>query len=218
MPQNTQLALAYDIILLLVSVSAISGYFLISKVTKLSAEQRLLDHIIWVRSHNLYSYILDFQRELSIPQQYCLQGGQEELLAKKILLAFQNFIESAYFKKELLPIRSKYVVYGEQFFARMLWVYLQKHSCDGKISGCDMHEKQLSQHRYGESISSGFDATYSLTQFGIVYHKLYYISFRFLGNSPIFNKNGTLFQEPDSAFIKDAIDSAKISIRYMQQF
>lgn len=218
MTPNNQLALAYDIILLLSALLFLTIGILGSKVIKLSAEQRLLDHVIWLRKHYLYSFVVNWQKSLSIPEKYCIANETEIAEAKEILSIFSSFIVSKYFLKELLPIRSKYVVSGEQFFARMLWLYLYQNSCKDKIGENAMHEKQLSQHRYGESFSDGFSATYSLTPFGIAYYKLYYTSFLFLGRSPIFNKKGTLFQESDAGFIKEVLDSASISISYRQEF
>lgn len=218
MSTSTQLALAYDIILLLLMIMFIGGYFLFGKYFSLSAEQRLLDHVIWLRQHSLHTFIYSFQKEAGVPNEYCIRSEIEENYVKAILSNFEDFVISAYFKKELLPIKSKYVINDPDYFAKMLWNYLHKFSCDNIVAGYEMHEEQLSQQRYGEYYTSDFDATYSLTPFAITYYKLYYIVFSYLGKNPIFNKKGTLFQPHDAQFIKETLDTNVISVSYRQQF
>ena len=158
----------------------------------------------------LYSYIFNAQIDLDVPLQYRLSVSQDKAAVEELLTFFQNELSKNYFEGSLKCVKSKYVIPGSHYFMFALNSFLSKHQCDTYFNGYDMHKKTLSYNSHGSWGTPLFDASYELSDFAIVYHKLYYITYLFCKNSKVFNSKGDAYCNPDS--IKQILDTRQIEI------
>lgn len=193
--------------------------YLLYRLDAVRTEKKLFNQIVWCRKNRkvLYSYISSFQKDLSIPNDYCILDAHDLQFVEDILSEFIADLEASFFASKLTPLRSKYVIKESYYFAWLLFLFLDKHWCDSDVAGHNMHEKEISRQTYGESIPSDWDATYALTPFGFTYCKLSYILFCFISSKPVFVKKSELNQEPPK-HIKQALDAKEITIRYRKQY
>lgn len=199
-----------SLIICAIFIISFTFVYLISKVRKLSAEHDLREMISWGRKQSLSHCIYSAQKQLSISDQYSIDADRDGLFVNAILGSYRQYIEQAYFSGELKPIRSPYVISGKDYFMCTLNEYLYQHQCKTEISGHQMHEKTISYQSYGSWGAPLFDATYALSDFGVVFFKLYYISYLHTKGCKAFNPKGNLYGEVNA--IEDTINSKQISV------
>ena len=165
-----------------------------------------------VYSHSLplWAYIKNAQIELGVPEDYRISGEEQWDVVNSILVQFQKELVQNYFNGSLGLVKSKYAITGESYFLLELTSFLEKHQCDYSFLGHDMHKEAISYKKYGTWGAPLFDATYSLTDFAIVYHKTYYIAYLFCKNSMIFNPKGNLYRNDQD--IKNILDTCQINL------
>lgn len=158
---------------------------------------------------DLCHYIGNAQVDQKLPSEYCIHGDTEWQFTKEILKEYQRDLTQSYFNSSLSPkaIKSKYSIHGDHYFMFSLCSFLGAHQCEYEFLGHDMHQERLVYKSYGHMC---FDATYSLSDFAIVYHKLYYIVYNSCKESKIFNPNEASYQHPDD--IKKILDTKQIEI------
>ena len=202
------------VLAMLFSVFVFVAIVAFEKWYKYTQEQKLRGLVSWSAigdyspAFGRYSYVrelliavLNAQYNDAIDKKYRIAEEIEKQYVNEILKEYQKDIMRSYFKGHLALIKSKYAIRGEDYFMFSLHDFLSEHQCDYKFLGYDMHKERLEYTRYGETISAGFDATYALTDFAIVYHKLYFIAYMYCKNSKITNPNGNCFC--NEKFIKD---------------
>lgn len=158
---------------------------------------------------DLIDYIYRAQRNLEIQTDYFFTKQIELEFVDLLLKEYQRFLTQKFFNCTLLPPKYKKTISGEQYFMYMLCLMLKQHQCDSYYLGKDMHAKNLSYKEYGSWGATHYDATYSLTDFSVAYHKLYYTVHLFCQNDPILNQNKEFY---NSDAIKEIIDTRQISI------
>lgn len=158
----------------------------------------------------LYSYVFNAQNDLDIPSQYRLSVSQDKTTVEELLTFFQNELTKNYFEGSLKCVKSKYVIPGDHFFMFALNSFLREHQCDSCFNGHDMHKKTLSYSSHGSWGAPLFDASYELSDFAVIYHKLYYISYLFCKNSKVLNTKGDAYRNSES--IKKILDTRQIDI------
>ena len=131
-------------------------------------------------------------------------------MVKDILSEFQKELIQDYFSNKLKIVKSKYDIPGEHYFMFALTSFLEDHQCDYDFQGNPMHKDTLSYKRYGDWGGPCYDATYSLTDFALVYHKLYYVAYLFCKSSEIFNPKGVAFRNSES--IRSILDAKQIQM------
>ena len=131
-------------------------------------------------------------------------------MVKDILAEFQKELIQDYFNNNLKIIKSKYAIPAEHYFMFALTSFLEDHQCDHDFHGNAMQKERLSYKRYGDWGGPCYDATYSLTDFALVYHRLYYVAYLFCRSSKILNPNGVAFQNSES--IIRILDTKQIQI------
>lgn len=163
-------------------------------------------------SHSLplWAYINNAQIKFQIPQKYCISGDEEWSAAQEIIEEFRKDLIQSYFQDSLRPIKSKYAIPGEHYFMFALTTFLEEHQCDYEFIKHDMHKEQLEYKRYGNWGGPLYDATYSLTDFAVVYHKLYYIAYLCCKDSKIMNPNRDSYQNEE--FLQEILDTKQIQI------
>lgn len=195
--------------------------FLFSKLREFYRDRSLRELVAWSVSTDdhircnlsLSNYIVNAQIKLSLPQEHRVLGSVETDYMKEILAEYQRDLSQSYFEGYLKLIKSKYAIPGEHYFMYTLQSYLDDHQCDYEFIGHDMHKKRISYKEYGSCGVTHFDATYSLTDFAIVYHKIYYIAYLFCKNSKVINPNGDTYQNDE--FLKEILDTKQIQISRM---
>lgn len=173
--------------------------FMISKLREFYKKEKLRELVSWSVIGDYcpilgrYSYISELtfkianaEYEYEIKKEYCITEEIEKQYMREIIEEFQKETARSYFKGELRAIKSKYVIYGQDYFMILLHSFLDKHQCDDKFLGYEMHEETV----YHKSYNGGYESTYTLTDFAVVYHKMLYISHVFCRNyKPIIESN-----------------------------
>ena len=195
--------------------------FTISKLRELLSERKLRKLISWIMVSNtqssdshefpLWAYLSNAQLKFKIKSEYCITGERDWEIVRKILKKFQEDTSQSYFQDRLKPIKGKYEIYGEHYFMRLLCSFLLEHQCDSSFFGDNMHQETISYKSYGSWGGQLYDAAYSLTDFAIVYHKMYYITCVFCKNcTPIIESNMKLWLDEKS--IEEILDTKQIKI------
>jgi len=160
-------------------------------------------------SELLYA-VLNAQYDDAIDKKYRITEEFEKQYVREIIEEYQKDIMRSYFKGHLKLIKSKYVVNGEDYFLITMRDFLESHQCDEKFLCHDMHEEIVEYKRYGDWGGPCYDATYALTDFAIVFNKLYYITYLYCKHSKIANPRGNRFS--NEMFIKEILDTKQIQI------
>lgn len=190
------------------------------RIKELSSQLKMRDLVSWSVSKGdhircnlpLFSYIANAQIHLNIPQEYRISGDEEWGYAKDILLEYQKDLSQLYITGCISTkiLEGKYAVMGEDYFMFSLQSFLADHLCDSKFLEYSMRDERLEYKEYGSWGRQLYDATYSLTDFSVVYNKMHYISYLFCKNNESINKNGEYFH--NERFIKERLDTGKIQI------
>ena len=211
-----------EYIVISVVLVCILVYVIIKKGTDNAREKKLKEVVAWCATDNsnifrcnlhLWEYISNAQIELNLLPEYRISTDEEWILAKDIIKGFQKDVTQKYFSNQLSIPTSKYVISEETYFMYLLQTYLKQHQCDYDFLGYDMHKETISHKSYGSWGGPLYDATYALTDFAVVLHKLYYISYMHCKNSSPLNPNGEYWSNEHS--IEDIIDSRQLSVSRM---
>lgn len=197
-------------------------YYIIKKSIETSREKKLKAVVAWCVTDNsntfrcnlhLWEYISNAQIKLKLLQEYRISTEEEWDLVKEIIKGLQKDITQKYLNNQISIPTSKYVIPDETYFMYLLQEYCEKHQCDYTFLGYDMHKETVSYQSYGSWGGQLYDATYGLTDFAVVLHKLYYISYMHCKNSTPLNPNGKYWTNERS--IENIIDSRKLSVSRM---
>lgn len=157
----------------------------------------------------LYQHVNNAQLH-NVATEYHIHGETEWEFTNEILFSYAKYLAEQYFDDRLYIPKSKYVVRGEDYFMFTLCDYLSMHECDYEFCGHSMREKTLSFKNHGMWGGPLFDAKFALSDFAIVYHKLYYISYMFCKSSPILNQTGGSYRSDDE--LRTILDTKQIEI------
>ena len=172
------------------TILIIALIFMISKLREYYSEKKLRELVSWSIIGDYRFAIANAQYKYGIKKEYCITEETEKEYMWEIIAEFQKEMARSYFKGELKTVKSKYAIWGEHYFMYSLQYFLGKHQCDYEFLGHYMHEERIS---YKEYSGDGYESTYTLTDFAVVYHKMYYISHVFCRNcKPIIESNMVL--------------------------
>lgn len=198
-----------SLILLLVGVFC----FLFSILKELQKVKSLRKLVAWCVTGGdgiaLWEEISNAQNKLKIKKKYCLFGDEEWEYVREILDEYKKDLMLSYFRGHLIVIKSKYVLSGENYFMASLYTFLSDHQCDYKFLEHDMHKEIISYKSYGESFSAGFDATYALTEFAMVFHKMHYITYMYCKGNEILK---AFVPEWNEKNLKEILDTKQIQL------
>ena len=203
--------------LTVIFVCALIGYFVVHKLIELSKEKELKKKVGWIITNDSYTrqfplwvYVSDAQIRLKMSKQYCISSDDEWQMAKEILNEFKQDMVLKFFKGHLYVPKSKYVITEEKYFMFALCDFLEEHQCDYYFLGHKMHDKTLSYEEYGSWGGTLYDATYAISDFAVVYHKLLYVAYIVCKNSEVLNPQGKYYNADNS--IKATLDTKQIGI------
>lgn len=158
----------------------------------------------------LRDYIHNAQNDLQIPKEYKIQGEEWDFV-DQILKKYQEDLKEDYFcGRALMLKKSKYVIHGLDYFMFSVANYLDDHQCDYKFLSYDMHKETISYNHYGNWGGPLYDAEYLLTDFALIYHKLYYITLVYCQNCRAINSKGTEYQECSN--VKEILDRKTLQV------
>lgn len=176
-----------------------------SKWRELSKERKLRELVSWSAIgdycptvgrysyvHELLIAVLNAQHTASIDKKYRITEAEKQYVIE-VIEAYQKDIMQSYFKGNIIKIKSKYAVDGEDYFMFALYVFLSDHQNDDKFLGHEMY-----------SIS-----TYVLTDFAVVVHKMHYITYVYCRRSEILRR---LVPEWNEKNLKEILDANQIQV------
>jgi len=162
----------------------------------------------------LLNSVLREQAKYIDSEKYMITGSEEEANAFEIIEEFQKSVSRNYFSERIKPPRGKFrKMTKTDFFFFHLNDFLAEHECDSEFFGHDMRGERISYSPRGTTIWSGSDSTYVLTEFAIVYHKMYYIAYLYCKNSTITNPGTSKhYKEWVEESLKKTLDTNQIEI------
>lgn len=153
--------------------------------------------------------VLNAQFDDAIEKKHRITDEADKPYVIEIIEDYQRDIMRSYFKGQLKIIKSKYSIRGEHYFMLTLYCFLSEHQCDYEFLGHAMHKERIAYKSYGESLSAGFDATYSLTDFAVVFHKMHYITYMYCRGNKILKDFVPDWKEKN---LKEILDTKQIQI------
>lgn len=154
--------------------------------------------------------ILNAQYNDALDPKHQITEDIEKQYVAEILNEYRQNLMRSYFKGHLHPIKSKHSLSGEDYFMLSLVDFLKDHQCEESFLGHDMRKERLVYKRYGDWGGPCYDATYSITDFSVVYHKVYLIAYLYCKNNRRINPDGNYFNS--EKFIKEILDTHQIQV------
>lgn len=182
--------------LLIVLLLAIASLCVIAVLVMRSRrEKELRERIAWsVCQHplskqlnpldnKLLHEIWEVQRKNALPKEYCITKS-EEIYADVILLECQHQLLYKFFRHDaaFLSFGTKRPDNGRFLFFKELYHMLKKNECESYFCKEKMDGEYISSD--GDYSSAYHARTYMLSPFGMVYFKLYYLSYLYLKTNP----------------------------------
>lgn len=183
----------------------VSIFFLSRDNKKYNRQNRLKEFVKWCiiedsqkDSHyktNLPDLVSEIQNELNISSEYRLSTTDDWDIVKKILKEFQNVIIQSYFSDTLpIPkIKSSYKIENDTCFFYLLQRYLSDHRHDKLFLGCNMLVTTDNSNKAAPLDLS--KSNYELTDFSLIFNKLYYITYMYCKKNSILNPRGKYWND-----------------------
>jgi hypothetical protein len=155
------------------------------------------EKIKWISSQTLLSHIIDLQYEINIDDKYRIQkkhydDSEEGFVAEKILEAFRQNIFQSFAQGSLKKEKQFFELSDKEYFLISLLQFLNENLLSFNFS----FHKNMYHPRSNNAV----------TEFGIIYLKLYYIVNVYCENSDKLRRYTTIF----SINIKKYIDEKEI--------
>ena len=187
--------------------------FLFSKLRELYRDRTLRDLVAWSVNGGdglpLWAEISNAQIKQNLSMEYCISGDEEWAYVKEVIDEYRQDLMRAYFKGRLYVIKSKYRIRGVDYFMFALYAFLSDHQCDYEFLCHDLHKERISYKSYGSAFSAGSDATYTLTDFAMVFHKMHYITYMYCRGNDILKDFVPGWNEKN---LREILDTKQIQI------
>lgn len=176
----------------------------------------LLDWLCQIQQYGTLRFDIDYSfpkiKYLSpIDKKYWICEDNERDIARKILKVYQKELSQKYFSNQLTNVRYLRNLTDEEYFLVTLAGFLRKYECEKTFNGEEMYSTK-SYDGYGSWGTPLFDAVYELTDFAVVYHKMYYIAQSYcwvLDGKPI-SQTGIAYHELEH--MKKVLDTREIEV------
>ena len=142
-----------------------------------------------------------YQAEKLVPTQYRLQQSEQKYL-NDIANEFQRQLDSTSYRKEIALPKTKYQIQPIDFVTAELYYLLLDHWTDKIFAGNKMFAKEISRDSTA--------ITYQLTDFGIAYHKVFYICANYTASSKPYSPNSSGME--NTTDFTDVIDAQTIRV------
>lgn len=194
-------------------------FFTIDKTVKYYRQKKLFELVSWSvigdynPFHGSYSYInaLIFQIRKAqqndiIDEKYKIVTDDDFKIVREIVEEYQKNIARLYFCDTLGFPKSKYVISETDYFMAAFRDFLSEHSAKSEFMGHDMYSERKDYEIYE---GGGYRATYAMSDFGVLYYKLYYMTQMYCKKSVVYQNKVADWAEEN---IKDALDKNEIEI------
>lgn len=208
-----------DFYLGIIGVLVVAMIFTIDRTVKYYKQKKLFKLVAWSVIGDYdpvlgrYSYINDLifsirrvQSGDSISAQYKIVEDEDFKLVREIVEEYQDYITKLYFRDKLNLFKSKYAVSETDYFMAMFHDFLSENSAKSEFLGHDMYSERIDFKSYE---GDGYRAKYAMSDFGILFYKLYYITHMYCKESPVFQNIVAGWAEKN---IKDVLDTKQIDI------
>ena len=207
---------------LLAIISAIV-FFKLRELFRLKRTKKLVawavlgdyDAIVGPKSYTqaLWSDIKNAQYTFKLSKEYSIIEENDVILCHDIIREYQNHMAKRYFLDTLPNYQTKKRLSSKDYFMATLYDFLSDHQCDHEFIGHIMCEKRLKYIEYGTWGVTNYDATYALSDFAIIYHKLLYITFCYCKNCLAFNpEKDSTWRETRENSLKNAITKKQLDV------
>ena len=209
----------------IIAILVVAMLFTVSKTIDYYRQKKLFELVSWsiigTRSsfsdacfgrhqrnyvNGLIGDIKDAQQSNLIDEKYRIIGDEDFEGIKNIIEEYQKDTARLYFQNQLDPPKNKYSVSKTDYFMMLLHDFLSKHSTEVEFFGHSMYSERKDYKSYG---GDGYSATYVMSDFGILYYKLYYITLMYFKQKPEY-KN--VVSDRDEESTKDVLDKSEIEI------
>ncbi len=146
------------------------------------------------------------QCECSIGEKYRI-SNDDIVFAREIIEEYQKHINRLYFRGLLKLPKTKYHITKENYFMLFFNDFLLAHSTKREFAGHRMHSEIIDYESFG-TIGEG-TARYTMSDFGMLYYKLYYISAVCCNK---FASVHNMVSKCDKDSIKNVLDTNQIEI------
>lgn len=198
--------------------------FLANKVYHYHLEKSLRDYVSWCVSDDpsaychynrkciwkLRDYICNLQKHMRLGAEYRITEKSEKDIVCEIITAYQQDLIQSYFQNLLSLNRKIAKISSEEFFVITLVEFLRKNECEKEFNGKDMYITKSYKSYPSRGMLPPFDAVYELTDYAVIYHKIYYIAELFLEENKHLYNIIHFYPNPDE--IKKVIDTREIKV------
>lgn len=182
-------------------------------IDKNSLQKALKDRVAWcvTADDNEKRYgltLLEYLNNVKAELKYKIVDEEETSISEYILKQYQSELLQSYFNEQIKQSRKeiepKYHSQGQGYFFITLSDFLSKHECESRFYDKEMYNTK-SYKSYGTWGVPLFDATYELTDFAVVYHKMYYLA-------QLFCESHGLSSHSETERIKNCLESKEIKV------
>ena len=197
---------------LAISILVVTLVLLAYVCRELYAKKSLFKKVGWCVAHSrsvtrpiLLLWLNDTLAIKNIKSDYMITKEDERLIAQEILRIYQEELKEKYFKG-IAPYYGEATC--EEYFLSTFIEFLSRHECETDFNRNVMYKVKSYKNCgcYGVDL---FEATYELTDYAVVYHKLYYNAQLCYENDPRLNKYNHC---TESARIKKVIETREIEV------
>ena len=203
----------YGIISAILFLVVIIAWKYVDKAKKNSLSMELYEHVRWCatkdnyhRQFSLKHYI--FKTYSSIISNYQILEKHDIEMLEELLELYQENLVQRFFGENLSTNKDILSLQDDEYFFFTLFCYLNGHNCQTMLGNYTKYEL-IFRKEYGAYGGTLYDATYSITDFGLVYQKLYYAACKFCENN---ERTQKLVKYSITQSIADCIDKREIQI------
>lgn len=196
----------------------IVAIIVIPKLIQSNRDETLKKQVAWTtttsnswdspRALELWQYVYNIQNRYVSDNKYRISSKEEWEMAKNIIEKCRAELSADFSQNRVHSTQSTAALTPEEYFVFSLSYFLSQHktktSLDGKILYNEIDRKNFKD--------GGVDISYDITNFGIVFHKLRYITSLYCLDHPRI-KAMIGYMDPESS--KKTIDSKTYKISFM---
>ena len=143
------------------------------------------------------------QHQLNIPSQHRLFRSENDPVTE-ILNLYRKDLNAKFLNNTLLHTRYITKMNDTEYFFFTFYNFFYNHSCD-----TDLGKNEILTLKHKENGAHGrYDAEYTLTDFGVIFYKLYHLALSYCETNSHINQNN--FRGSDG--IKSILDTQKVTI------
>jgi len=192
--------------LVLYGLILLGAFFAYKYYNNYYINKKVRDRIGWwltEKPHNILDYLQNKCLKGTIDAQYMITEQSEQEIAHEIIKLYQEETKDIYIKEHYAVNRRFAKMDYSEYFAYFFERYLGKH--DKPFFNGNRMYIEISREYFDDNHTS-YDTKYKLTDYGVVYYKMYYMSRLFCEKSVYINERC----DYHSAGLKEVIDTREV--------